>query len=473
MRILSSLLCVLFLCGAVLAADTTSVKPAASPGPAAVPAPEKAAPAPAAEVPAPAPAPAPAPVVEAPAPAPAPKPAEPPKKAAVAPASPLLTWNGLAMFRLRDEIVSNFRGDAKTAENGNFSGQIAYKLGVKVKPNDQVMLQFEIGNDWYATEEVEGLPGNYWTKRNPMTPWFDLAYVQWDPGYMHILAGIIPVKGSAMMDLLGVSTFLGRTYKKAAHIPWGVVTNFSQTGLRMGAPIIKEGPVTLGVDATASVYEMRKIATGLDTMKLNPVAMDFQLDIPVTVQALTVTPQAFIIPNRSYNMSSGKSDLEFGAGFDLGYKLNDGIAFRAGFGYARNSNRNSCQKDANGNYNTMFDYYGDPFFMSTKNDTVNKIVDSVLFDRWGTNLNVGTTVKLGPGKLDFDFNLSNEQNMYNTNIDDWYPFFDIKYGLALNKNFILMPRIRLFFTEPKAAVGGVKYNNMLNSRPELIFTGVF
>jgi hypothetical protein len=63
--------------------------------------------------------------------------------------------------------------------------------------------------------------------------------------------------------------------------------------------------------------------------------------------------------------------------------------------------------------------------------------------------------------------------MYNTNIDDWYPFFDIKYGLALNKNFILMPRIRLFFTEPKAAVGGVKYNNMLNSRPELIFTGVF
>jgi hypothetical protein len=446
MRILSTLLCVLFLCGAVLAADTTSAKPATSPEPAA--------------------ALAPAPAVEpAPAPAPAPKPPEACKK----PAGPALTWGGMAMLRLRDEIVTNYRGDGKRLENGNFSYQIAYKLGVKVKPNDDVTLQFDIGNDWYATEEVEGLPGNYWTKRNPMTPWFDLAYVQWDPGYMHIVAGIIPVKGSAMMDLLGVSEFLGRTYKKAAHIPWGVVTNFSQTGLRIGAPIVK-GPVCLGVDATGSLFEMRKIATGLDTFKLNPVAVDFQLDVPLTVAGLNVTPQAFIIPNRSYNMASGKSDLEFGAGFDLGYKLNDGVVFRAGFGYARNSNRNSY-KDANGNYNIMFDYYADPDFMSTKNDTVNKIVDSVLFDRWGTNLNVGTTVKLGPGKLDFDFNLSNEQNMYNKNIDDWYPFFDLKYGWALNKNFIIMPRIRFFFSEPKAAVGGS--NHMLNSRPELIFTGVF
>jgi hypothetical protein len=459
MRILSSLLCVLFLCGAVLAADTTSAKPAASPEPAAAPAPEKAAPAPAVEAPAPA-------VAPAPEPAPAPKPAEPPKKAAAAPA---LTWGGLAMLRLRDEIVTNYRADGKKLENGNFSYQIAYKLGVKVKPNDDVMLQFEIGNDWYATEEAEGLPGNYWTKRNPMTPWFDLAYVQWDPGYMHIVAGIIPVKGSAMMDLLGVSTFLGRTYKKAAHIPWGVVTNFSQTGLRIGAPIVK-GPVAFGVDATASVYEMRKIATGLDTFKLNPIAVDFQLDLPLTISGMTFIPQLFFIPNRTYNISTGKSDLEFGLGLDYGYKINDGLVARASIGYARNSNRNSC-KNADGSWNYFFDYYADPFFMTSRNDTVNRVVETEMFDRWGTNWNVGVTAKLGPGKLDFDFNLSNEQNMYNKNIDDWYPFVDLKYGLALNKNFILMPRIRLFFSEPKAAVGGATH--LLNSRPELIFTGVF
>jgi hypothetical protein len=94
--------------------------------------------------------------------------------------------------------------------------------------------------------------------------------------------------------------------------------------------------------------------------------------------------------------------------------------------------------------------------------------DSVEFDRWGTNLNVGTTLMLGPGKLDFDFNLSNQQDAYNKNVDDWYPFFDIKYGWMLSKNFIVMPRVRLFFTEPKTT-----YNNELKTRPELIFSGTF
>jgi hypothetical protein len=477
-----SLLCVLFVSGMVMAADTTAVKsPAASPAPAAAPAPAKAAPAPAAaQAPAPAPAPAaeapapapaPAPAEEAPAPAPVVKPVEAPAKVCAAPASPLLTWGGLAMLRLRDEIVTNYQADGKTAEDANFSYQIAYHLGVKVKPNDQVMLQFDIGNDWYATEEVEGLPGNYWTKRNPMTPWFDLAFAQWDPGFMHIQAGVIPVRGTPLMDLLGVSIFLNRNYQKAAHIPWGVVTNFSQTGLRLGAPIVK-GDFSFGVDAMSTVIEMRKVPTKADTFNLNPIAVEFELEAPLSAGAFTATPQAFIIPNRSYNLKSGASDLEFGAGFDAGYKVNTGITLRAGFGYARTSNRNSY-KNSDGSYNTFYDTYGDPFNITSKTDTVNKVVDSVEFDRWGTNLNVGTTIVLGPGKLDFDFNLSNQQNAYNKNIDDWYPFFDLKYGWALNKNFIVMPRVRFFFTEPKAAVSGITYNNMLTTRPELIFTGVF
>ncbi len=371
------------------------------------------------------------------------------------------------MLRLRDEIITNYETSGKEEEKATFSYQIAYRLGVKVKPNDQVLLQFDIGNDWYATEEVEGLPGNYWTKRNPMTPWFSLAYAQWDPGFMHIQAGIIPVAGTPLMDLLGVSIFFGRDYHNAAHIPWGVVTNFSQTGLRLGAPILK-GPVTFGVDAMSAVIEMRQIDAGLDTMQTNPIAMEFELEAPLTVSGFSLNPQAFIIPNRSYNLKSGGSDIEFGAGFNLGYKLNDGVAFRAGFGYARNSNRNSY-KNPDGSYNAFYDSYGDPFsVVNAPTDIVNNVVDSVEFDRWGTNLNVGTTVMLGPGKLDFDFNLSNEQDMYNSKVDNWYPFFDIKYGWALNKNFIIMPRVRLFFTEPKTG-----YENECKTRPELIFTGVF
>jgi hypothetical protein len=452
MRLVISLACMLAFCASALAADTSA---AAKTAPATEPAPAAVEPAPAA-----------APVSETP--APAAKPAEAPVKVCAPCPSPLLTWGGLAMYRLRDEIITNYRTNGQREEKATFSGQIAYRLGVKVKPNDQTLLQFDIGNDWYATEEVEGLPGNYWTKRNPMTPWFDLAYAQWDPGYMHIQAGIIPVAGTPLMDLLGVSIFFGRDYKNAAHIPWGVVTNFSQTGLRIGAPIVKDGPVSVGVDAMSTVLEMRQIAAGIDTMQLNPVATEFELEVPIKVAGLDALPQAFIIPNRSYNMATGGSDIEFGAGLNLGYKMNDGVCFRAGFGYARNSNRNSYKNFTTGTPNTIYDTYGDPFAITSKTDTVNKIVDSVEFDRWGTNLNVGATVKMGPGKLDFDFNLSSEQDMYNVNVNNWYPFFDLKYGWALNKNFIIMPRVRLFFTEPKTG-----YNNELKTRPELIFIGTF
>jgi|GEM_PF-611267 hypothetical protein len=470
MRTLCTLFSVLLVSGMAMAADTTTAQPSTvSPEPAAAVAPEKAAPAPAAEE-----APAPAPVTETPAaeketkvghaPAPASKAAATPSKECKAPAGPNLTWSGLAMFRLREEIVTNYRTTGVREEKATYSNQIAYHLGVKAKPNDQVLLQFDIGNDWYATEEVEGLPGNYWTKRNPMTPWFDLAYAQWDPGFMHIQAGIIPVAGTPLMDLLGVSIFFGRDYKNAAHIPWGVVTNFSQTGLRIGAPIVNKGPVSFGVDVMSAVLEMRQIGTGLDTMKLNPLAVEFELEAPLTISRFSLLPQAFITPNRSYNLATGGSDIEFGAGFNLGYKLDKGISFRAGFGYARNSNRNSYGKN-----NVIFDSYGDPFsVVSAPTDSVNIVHDSVKFDRWGTNLNVGTTVALGPGKLDFDFNLSNEQDMYNANVDNWFPFFDLKYGWALNKHFIVMPRVRLFFTEPKKG-----YNNQCKTRPEIIFTGVF
>jgi hypothetical protein len=462
MRTIFSLLSVLIIGGIVLAADSTSTAtsspaaaPAVTPAPAPVPAP--------AVAPASAPAPEPAPVAT-PAPAPEPEKAacSPAKCAAMkAAAPPLMTWSGLAMLRLRDEIMTNYLKTGHLQETAAFSYQVAYRLGVKVKPSDQTLLQFDIGNDWYATEEASGFPGNYWTKRNPNTPWFNLAYAQWDPGFMHIQAGIIPVKGTALMDLLGVSLFFNRDYKMAAHIPWGVVTNFSQTGLRLGAPIVK-GPFTIGIDAMSAIIEQRPVySVVLDSLRINASAVEFELEVPMSVAGFTATPQAFVIPNRSFCKAVGKGDIEFGAGFDLGYKANDGVVFRAGFGYARNSNRNSVSRT-----NTIYDIYVDPIV--AKSDTINRMIDSVLFDKWGTNLNVGTTVKLGPGKFDFDFNLSNQQNAYNKNTDDWYPFFDIKYGWALSKNFVVMPRVRLFFQEPKMV-----YNNALKTRPELIFVGMF
>ena len=397
MRFLCSIACVLALGMAVYAADTTSAAPA---------------PVPAAETPAPKPVPA-----------------------AMAPA-PLITWSGLAMYRLRLEIVSNNYKSGIDQENTNYSNQIAYHFGAKIKPNDQLCLGFDIGNDWYATELVTGIPGNYWQKRDPYTPWFDLAYAQWDPGYLHLAAGIIPVKGSALMDLLGVSILYNKSYHNAAHVPWGVVTNFSQTALRIGAPILKDD-FKLGVDVSSGTIEYRAIGLGIDTMLFNSDAMEFLVEVPMSVAGLSIKPQSFLIPNRSFNAATKKSDMEFGVGIDLGYKVSDQFNLRAGFGYAHNSNNNS--------------YRG---------------VGDTAFDRTGTNTNIGTTLVLGPGKLDVDLNLSTEKNTKDTTINDLYPFADLKYGWAVNKNFVIMPRCRFFITLPH-----VTFNTESRIRPEIILAG--
>ena len=374
-------------------------------------------------------------------------------KPAVAPAPTAITWYGMAMFRLREEIVTNTMTDGSTEQSATYVNQLGYKIGAKVKPNDQVSLQFELGNDWCGTDEVDGIPGNYLGKRNPYTPWFSLAFVQWDPGYMHIAAGIIPVRETALMDLLGVSILYNKIYAKASQLQWGVLTNFSQTGLRLGAPILKE-EFKLGVEAMSAVIEQRPSITGLDTMKFNSSAIEYLLEVPMSCKTLSAVPQVFVIPNRSFNKKTQNGNIEVGAGADIGYKMNDAVSFRAGFAYAQNSNDNS--------YRAGDSVAVDPFDATKGNKP------DTAFERSGINVTLGSSIMAGPGKLDVDLNLSTDKNAKNPDIDDIYEFVDLKYGWMLNKNFIIMPRLRLFIAEPK-----VTFDSKLTTRPELIFTGSF
>jgi len=360
----------------------------------------------------------------------------------------------MAQLRLREEIVSNRDVAGNDIRSATFQYPLGYKLGVKVKPNDQTLLQFELGNDWYSTDIATGIPGNYIKARDPMTPWFSLAFAQWDPGYLHIQAGIIPVRGTPLMDLLGVSILYDKKYIAAAHIPWGVVTNLSQTGLRIGAPILKDD-IKLGVDLMSAIIEQRSVAAGVNAWNFNADAIEFLGEIPFSYNALTLTPQTFAILDRSFNKANNQGDMEIGFGADLIYKCCEMANVRAGFGYAQNSNDYSYA-------------VGERTLNNPLNPSDTSTVAVKPSERSGLNVNVGTTVKLGPGKLDFDFNYSTDKDKKDSTVDDAYPFFDLKYGWSVNKNFVIKPRIRFFMAYPKTG-----YESKLTTRPELILEGSF
>ncbi|MGA2507967.1 MAG: hypothetical protein ABSF80_10875 [Chitinispirillaceae bacterium] len=463
-----SLVCVAVLFGVVslFAQATTEPNPApapatapeATPAPAPAPAPEAApapTPAPAPEV-APAPAPAPAPVA---APAPAPAPAAAPK-CCDKPAGIQATFYGMGMFRLREVVYSNSRKDGGTESATDYQDKLAYKIGVKVKVNEEVSGQFEIGNDWYATETVDAINyGNLVSSSTTGThrdynPYFSLAYMKWNPGCLFMDVGIIPMPGTSLLDLIGNGMIWGATsghaYQMAAHIPWGVITNFSIPGVRLGVPILKDD-FKLGINVTSTVLQERKVVPKVDSLfQKNNSCIMLMADVPMSSGALTVKPTFLINLNRFYKDSilidmRNKKDNEIGAGLEMGYKISDDACLRLGFGYAHMANTNTW---------------------SAGETVVNET---------GMNGDIGTTIAMGPGKLDFDFDLSTDANNNKVIGTDsarvLYPFVDVKYGWAVNKNFIIMPRTRLFFTRP--AKSDAVYKSKFYTWPEIMLFGTF
>jgi hypothetical protein len=360
---------------------------------------------------------------------------------------------GMAMYRFRWIAYANFRKDEGIETAQDYQNKLAYKAGVKVKVNDEVSGRFEAGNDWYGTETVEAVTkGNLLGSHRNIYPYFSLACMTWNPGCFFVDVGIIPVAGSSMLDLIG-SGFAadkesGTAYQKAAHTSWGIITNFSIPGVRLGVPVLKE-EFKLGVELVTSVLEERSITASIpDSLLNNNSAVMLMVDFPMSRGPLTVKPGFLVNFNRFYRDSGSaavavreKADHEYGFGVEAGYKVSDAACVRLGLGYAHMSNENTM------------------------------LPGQAAVDEEGVDGNIGITLNMWPGTFNFDFTLSTDQNNRTGNGRVYYPFVDVKYALKVNKNFTIMPRTRLFFT--RAAENDGRYITKFTTWPELIMYGSF
>ena len=76
-----------------------------------------------------------------------------------------ITWYGLAMFRFREDVTTNFKKTDTVMASAALTPRLGYNFGGKFKPNKDLLMEFAIGNDYFSTDEVEGIPGNYNGKR--------------------------------------------------------------------------------------------------------------------------------------------------------------------------------------------------------------------------------------------------------------------------------------------------------------------
>ncbi len=349
---------------------------------------------------------------------------------------------GMAQYRLRYEFLS-VKSDGKSTSSGNYYNTIGYKAGMKASVNSQVDFQFEIGNDWGATEAVSLDNSNLTNSRAALYPFFSLAFFRWDPGYMHIQAGRVPVKGTSVTDILGISLQRSNSgkdirYESCSHQPWVASTNGTIDGLRIGAPISKKD-FKLGVDLFTTVITQRIAPLSEDFLK-NADGVMIMVEIPMSYKGLTLLPQFIAIPYRNYDRIAKEKDHELMGGFQGDIKINPAFSLRFGYGFA-------------------------VFYQNVLSDSSS--VKDVAIKQIGMNAGVGTSLEIGPGKLDLDLKIGYDDDRESQMDKQYFPYIEALYSWVLNKHFSIIPRLRIFITSAETEKTTVR------SRPELIFSGSF
>lgn len=349
---------------------------------------------------------------------------------------------GMAQYRLRYDFLSEtYKG--KSGSSGTYSNTIGYKVGLKATINSQVNFQFEIGNDWGSTEAVSTDNSNLLNNRADLYPYFSLAFVEWNPGYMHIQAGRVPIKNTSVTDILGISILKSNTgkkirYESCALQPWVASTNGSLDGLRIGAPI-SNNDFKMSFDFFTTVISQRKAALHEDFLQ-NADGVMLMMEMPLAYKSFSLLPQFIAIPYRNYDRIAKQKDHEFMGGLEGNIKINKSFTLRFGYGFAL-------------------------FYQNVLSDTTS--TKDVSIEQVGMNGGVGSTISFGPGKLDLDFRIGSDENKKATDSREIYPYIETKYNWALNKNFSVIPRLRIFITTTDTEKTSVK------TRPEIIFSGAF
>ncbi|MFP4415768.1 MAG: hypothetical protein ACOC41_00075 [Chitinivibrionales bacterium] len=340
-------------------------------------------------------------------------------------------------LRMRYHILSPDEGDNVTTNE--YRNQIAYHAGIRASVSESMSFQFQVGNDWIATEDVDWEANEAWLKRQGLYPYFHLAFFNWNPGLFYLMGGIVPVQSHGPLDLLERS-LNADTYGGAALLGWAVGTNASSMGIKVGAPIVNN-TLKLGFDLFSTIITNRTPALSEDSPD-QPNAVMFVLDIPLNVAKFSLTPQASVIFNRLHNANTEESDHEYAGGFSARYAFSDKFQLSAKFGYAQLSNENS------GAATVIIDEY--EFIDTTTNrvavgrDTL--IADETALDKAALIAGLRGSVEAGPGSFIFELAYSSNDNQDLDDAMTHYLFGDFNYGWKLNPYMTLMPRVRVFTT---------------------------
>jgi len=370
---------------------------------------------------------------------------------------------GAVQYRLRENITTRTDTAGNSATVMDYSHRYCWRLGLRAKIDDKLSLQFQIGNDWGASDNVTWAANNGLRARvGHQNLYLHLASVKWNPGYMFVEAGVVPLISNGTLELLEASLNSGNEgkhsgYGQSAFNGWGDMNN-SLIGLRLGVPILKED-VKISAELLQSVIDAREqpFPSPLDGDAIsNPPSILMVFTVPIEAGAFRITPELTTVLNRNFNVGTGKGDHEILFGAAASYKINDGVSVNLNVGYGMVNN----EKSRVGAYGS-----------SVRTDTLDADNLAPIYKSNGLLVGVGGSIKVGPGIIQTAANYNTAVNTVaqeSTNFDYFYT--DLRYTIKVHKNFTVTPRYRTYFTMyPDTNVR----DNDFRHRFELIIEGLF
>ncbi|MCL2688924.1 MAG: hypothetical protein FWE57_03625 [Chitinispirillia bacterium] len=387
---------------------------------------------------------------------------------------------GSASYRYRGRIWNASDNDDNSASTWDHSNLVSWFVGLRAKVDDQLSLQFQIGNDWLFGENVSWAGNNpLWGRLVPNTHpsnstalnnmKVSLAYARWNPGYLYMDVGVIPVAGNGTLDLLEKSLNTG-SYNEASFLGWFPQTNNSLMAMRLGVPVLKDD-IKMAAEMVVSVIDPRtQILTTVGDMALdpngsksNPSSFFLMFNFPAAVGDFRVTPELVGIVNRNYNRELEKGDHEILGGLSANYKVNNAVSVSMFGGYGTVSNDKS-----------KVGAYGMAGAGRRSLDTLTVSA----YNSVGMVFGAGTAVRTAPGLFAADikygksYNDKTEQTKIMTDINNYQA--DARYTFNVHPRFTIMPRWWICVTTyDKDRNNGNTVKTKIENRPELVIGGSF
>jgi len=381
---------------------------------------------------------------------------------------------GAAQYRLRLQHDSYSYENNNARENFStldYSNRMCLRVGLRAKWDDQFSMQFQVGNDWGEAENVE-----WSSNRNGGRLYMHLAFFRYNPGSYFLEAGIVPINSNGALDFFHSSLHIANSsntaqpgdYSRAIFNGWGDQNN-SLAGIKLGVPVVKEG-VKVGAELTQSVIQARTQGSStfkeaapakLKTPAGNPASIMTVLQIPVDAGNFKITPEAAVIFNRDVNRMAGtgkdaevSNEMAFGAAGS--YKVNSGVSLTFRGGYAMYNNENTPRR-------TDIPAAGD-VPASVRLDTLE--MSSFI-------VGAGTTIKAGPGNLQFAVDYQQTENGKIKDSDISYLYTDLRYAMRIHPRVTVTPRYRTYTTMNNVAKDSGALETRFNNRFEAIIEGSF